>query len=805
MQQRKMASLHLQSGTKKSDEIHLLKNPTTWIIFTIVLSIKFLLIRSYHSTDFEVHRNWMSLTYNLPIDQWYYSNLSQWTLDYPPFFAYFEWLLSYLANVFDSSMLTLQADPFFSTNTLYFQRITVIISDFVYFIACACVSNTHIDATMEKGANYARRLRMALFALLIANPALILLDNVHFQYNGFLYGLFLLSLDAIFKNSFSEAAVCFCILLNFKHLYLYYVPAFAVFYFYIFLLPVGKRSFMRIILLGFIVTSILGVSFGPFIVKGGNPAVKQILSRLFPFQRGLTHANWAPNFWALYNLLDLILAKLIGKLSTTTCSNIFWSRLLKKCPPSAPEYTRGLVREYSHSVLPNITSSTTLALIMLALTLCFSNFFLKKDRTPKEIFLSSLALSAYAFFLFGWHVHEKAILMVFFPMVLLAIQDHRFITPLSLITIISVFAQFPLFFTPFEIFLKWAFACTYFAFCILLANFLWCIHPAELIRCPIARFLLKTLFIAELYSLVGHQMIFGINNLDFLPSIMTSVACSLIVLYSYFSVISTLFGQDFGLRFQKKKVIRKEKRIIDSEAELFVGATNVKHIAGVDLSVCSNEPSFAVVGFTILAYPSMKVVYCADEVVLMNSLGGIMPYLPEFFAIRESNPLKRAVLRHISYCPKIDALFIDSNGKWHSRRCGLACHVGFDTNTPTIGMAKKLNVFPLLASGLYKRDDLPKLELNIEQKCKELQNEAAISELFARNIPLGKNLPIPNVAILRTKSSNTPFFVSSGYGISFESAIEIAFECIGGTSTNTNPVRMCDLLSRRRIKEIFEC
>uniref|UniRef100_A0A1I7U4S4 Alpha-1,3-glucosyltransferase n=1 Tax=Caenorhabditis tropicalis TaxID=1561998 RepID=A0A1I7U4S4_9PELO len=311
-----------------------------WILSvgSILIAFKCLLIPSYTSTDFEVHRNWMAITWNRPIGEWYLEETSQWTLDYPPFFAYFELVLAHFAHGlgFDEC-LEISKEPKMSPRILIFQRFSVIFTDFFYIFVCALYS-FHSPRIVDRIPRKLRKNgREACFVLLASLQALLICDSIHFQYNSMLTAIFLLSLYFIDAGRMLIAALTFSILLNFKHIYVYYALGYVFFYllnYFQFSSPgdvlgnVPKAiTLATALLLPFI------FSLFPFFHTSGISGLQSIAHRLFPVSRGLTHAFWAPNFWALYNFTDLFLYRILS--------------LLKIGKFEPPTYTSGLVQSES--------------------------------------------------------------------------------------------------------------------------------------------------------------------------------------------------------------------------------------------------------------------------------------------------------------------------------------------------------------------------------------------------------------------------------------------------------------------------
>ncbi|RXN27036.1 putative dolichyl pyrophosphate Glc1Man9 c2 alpha-1,3-glucosyltransferase [Labeo rohita] len=332
-----------------------------------VTFLKCLLINAYHSTDFEVHRNWLALTHSLPVSQWYYEATSEWTLDYPPLFAWFEYGLSHIAQFFDKEMLVVQNLNYASPATILFQRLSVIVADVVFFYAvkecCKCLRE-------DKGKDLLAKPPFILTVLLLWNFGLLIVDHIHFQYNGFLFGILLLSIARHFQGQ----------------------------------LP-------------------------------------QVLSRLFPFKRGLCHAYWAPNIWALYNIADKAFSILGVKFKLLD---------INKLPKAS--MTGGLVQEFQHSVLPSVSPLATLVCTLLSILPALFRIWHRPNGARG--FLRCLVVCALGSFMFGWHVHEKAILMAILPLSLLAVESREDARIFLILSITGHYSLFPLLFTTQELPIK---------------------------------------------------------------------------------------------------------------------------------------------------------------------------------------------------------------------------------------------------------------------------------------------------------------------------------------------------------------
>ncbi|EFN55143.1 hypothetical protein CHLNCDRAFT_23571, partial [Chlorella variabilis] len=347
--------------------------------------LQVLLMPTYRSTDFEVHRNWLAITHSLPVKQWYYEDTSEWTLDYPPLFAWFEWALSQLAAWFDPAMLHVAELGYASPATVLFQRLTVIATEGVLLFAAWHATRQ----APEQGCCPMPSLclvRLAALFLVAANPGLLMVDHMHFQYNGMLLGLFVLSLLAAAEECYLLSALLFAVLLNMKHIFLYASPAF-----FCFLLRrycSGPRAVLRFLMLGAIVAAIFGLSFGPFVALGQLP---QLIQRLFPFARGLCHAYWAPNVWALYAALDKVLSNLLGRRGV------------------AASMTGGLVGVAEFAVLPQIGSGATALWMLIAMSPCLLRIWQRPE--PRD-FPAAVLYCTFCSYMLGYHVHEKAVLMI---------------------------------------------------------------------------------------------------------------------------------------------------------------------------------------------------------------------------------------------------------------------------------------------------------------------------------------------------------------------------------------------------------
>ena len=381
--------------------------------------------------DFEAQRHWMEVTWSLPIAEWYRHDLEYWGLDYPPLSAYQSWLCGALSHILvGPETVALHTSRFGALEGHVahraFMRASVLVLDILCYGSAVYYISIMVFQQKEKRKSSFVAVVSGVTAML--QPALILIDHGHFQYNTVALGLALWSFTMasggssdVNENNNNQrftflrsirpdlvACVLFVCALSFKQMTLYYAPA-------IFAFLLGKccsgggapekdhlfwKVFgLRFVSYGLTVIITLVVVWWPFLtrwetveqndmqeeddtINGRRWLLWQVLHRIFPVHRGLFEDKVA-NIWFVLSLGPM--------------------RVTNRIPPNL------------HPVAALVLT------LFMAMPACLRLFQLGRQHhhVPRHDQLSVLLLgtacTALSFFLGAFHVHEKSILLALAP------------------------------------------------------------------------------------------------------------------------------------------------------------------------------------------------------------------------------------------------------------------------------------------------------------------------------------------------------------------------------------------------------
>lgn len=252
--------------------------------------------------------------------------------DYPPLTAYHSWALAQVAARTNPALIALTTSRGHESDAgVRFMRYTVLVADVVVFFSAvlALLPGWHAGAS-PRGDKWSNQIEASLgggdqaynraphsavmtsartligVALVLANPALMLVDHGHFQYNCICLGLMLWAVHHLLRGRELLASAFFVASICYKQMALYYAPAF-------FCVLAGRawhrsggslwRFAARVTVLGVTVVLAFALCFAPIVWAAGvdidngadmTPtyarifdALVHVLHRVFPFARGL--------------------------------------------------------------------------------------------------------------------------------------------------------------------------------------------------------------------------------------------------------------------------------------------------------------------------------------------------------------------------------------------------------------------------------------------------------------------------------------------------------------------------------------
>ncbi|KAK4507973.1 hypothetical protein PRZ48_001708 [Zasmidium cellare] len=356
--------------------------------------------------DFEAQRHWMELTIHLPVTHWYFHNLQWWGLDYPPLTAYHSWILGKAGSFINPSWFALYLSQGLDDPDLkVFMRASVYISEHLVYIPAVIICGRHLARLHNINSWEAS---IALTAILM-QPATILIDHGHFQYNTVMLGLVVASISSMLAGRALWSCLFFVGALGFKQMALFYAPAVAAYL-------AGICIFPRINIVRFIGVAIVTVASFALLY------VPLLLGTFYDTYRKVPLPS------------DITLPPLLSAVPFPVSEKAWYYPYLVQLTQSIHRifpFARGLFEDKVaniwcavhasglhklHNYDQELLSKAALGLTLLSiLPPCLIIFF----KPRRELIPLAFATTAWGFFLCSYQVHEKNVLLPLLPMTLL--------------------------------------------------------------------------------------------------------------------------------------------------------------------------------------------------------------------------------------------------------------------------------------------------------------------------------------------------------------------------------------------------
>ena len=285
--------------------------------------------------------------------------------------------------------------------TIY-MRATVLVSEYLIYVPAVVILLRRL-ARLE--AVHSWEASIALVAVLM-QPATMLIDHGHFQYNTVMLGLTVAALSSLLASRFGWACVFFVGALCFKQMALFYAPAMFAYLLGVCIFP--RTDPIRFLTIGLTTALSFAIIFAPLLLGAmydthrgvaiDGYSAPPLLSKIpFPLDEGnFLHTPLIQLAQSIHRIFPFARGLFEDKVANVWCALHTFHKL----------------HEYPTATVQRAALSATVALIFPPCLILFL-------KPRKDLILPAFSATAWGFFLCSYQVHEKNDLLPLLPMTLM--------------------------------------------------------------------------------------------------------------------------------------------------------------------------------------------------------------------------------------------------------------------------------------------------------------------------------------------------------------------------------------------------